>query len=52
METFDAPKSTALAQAQQKADQAAIKSAESKKKVEDLKSKRQTSDKPAKDVTL
>ena len=40
MESFEAPKSTALAQAQQKADQAAAKSAESKKKVEQLKAKR------------
>jgi hypothetical protein len=43
MESFEAPKSTALAQAQQKADQAAAKSAESKKKVEQLKAKRLSS---------
>ena len=52
MESFEAPKSNALAQAQQKATEAAAKSAESKKKVEELKAKRQTSDKPPKDNAI
>lgn len=52
MESFEAPKSTALVQAQHKADQAAAKSAESKKKVEELKAKRQNTEKPPKDVAI
>lgn len=52
METYEAPKSAALVQAQQKADQAAAKSAASKKKVEDLKAKKEKSDKPPKDKAV
>jgi hypothetical protein len=51
MESYDAPKATALAQAQQKATDAKAKSAETKKKVDDLKAKR-ASDKPHEDAAV